>query len=355
MDELYEIINGKKYKRCKENQIRNPITNRCIDKDKKTAKEIKYYQAPKYLYKIIKKRERLPVNEYEKRLYIYKNIHDNLGKGSKINIVDDVIIKNPLKYGDGNIYSSYLRKYLKYKIASKIVIDNKKSENEIRYMKLLSDAVINNKCPHFPILYGVFDLSMRSEDLMILPKLLKAENYSFKMILMELAEGNLKYFMKNENEYFFANALTQIFLSLMFFHKETLCFHNNSIPDNFIYISVKKGGYFHYEIMGNNYYVENLGFLWMIYDYENSLDLMKSIDKKTMIKMDFEKIILSFLKTKNKSIINIYNVIKYYTEIYSIYNMKIYLSKLLSAMVSNGFLKTSVKSSLIINKTPYKI
>ena len=32
MDE-YEIINGKKYKKCKEGQIRNPKTLRCI-KDK---------------------------------------------------------------------------------------------------------------------------------------------------------------------------------------------------------------------------------------------------------------------------------------------------------------------------------
>ena len=40
MDEIYEIINGKKYKKCKENQIRNPISRRCIYKDKKTAKDI---------------------------------------------------------------------------------------------------------------------------------------------------------------------------------------------------------------------------------------------------------------------------------------------------------------------------
>ena len=31
MNNTFEIINGRKYKKCKENQIRNPKTNRCIN------------------------------------------------------------------------------------------------------------------------------------------------------------------------------------------------------------------------------------------------------------------------------------------------------------------------------------
>ena len=32
--DLYEIIDGRKYKKCKKHQIRNPDTKRCINKPK---------------------------------------------------------------------------------------------------------------------------------------------------------------------------------------------------------------------------------------------------------------------------------------------------------------------------------
>ena len=155
----------------------------------------------------------------------------------------------------------------------------------------------------------------------------------------------------------------------MFFYKETMSFHNNSIWNNMIYIKIKKGGYYHYEIMGNNYYIENLGYLWMIWDFENSIEFKKSIEKNIMIKMDFEKVIYNFLplkyngliknnKLSDKSlnkILNVYNVIKYYSEIYSLSGMKIFITKILNILVNNGLIKTTVISSQIINKIPYKL
>jgi hypothetical protein len=54
-------------------------------------------------------------------------------------------------------------------------------------------------------------------------------------------------------------------------------------------------------------------------------------------------------------ILNVLNVVKYYTELYSSTGMKIYISKILNILVINGFIKTYVIPSLIINKIPYKI
>ena len=108
----------------------------------------------------------------------------------------------------------------------------------------------------------------------------------------------------------------------------------------------------------------------MISDYEKSVDFNKSIEKNIMIKLDFERIIYSFLpsyyngiiKEKNyklsqKSVITILNLlndVKYYSEKYTSSGMKIYIMKILNSLVKNGFMKTSVNKSLIINKTPYK-
>ena len=38
MNSNYDIINGKKYKKCKENQIRNLNTNKCVSKTGKIGK-----------------------------------------------------------------------------------------------------------------------------------------------------------------------------------------------------------------------------------------------------------------------------------------------------------------------------
>jgi hypothetical protein len=35
-----EIINGKKYKKCKDTEIRNPVSNRCVLKTSKLGKQI---------------------------------------------------------------------------------------------------------------------------------------------------------------------------------------------------------------------------------------------------------------------------------------------------------------------------
>jgi hypothetical protein len=374
MDNLYEIINGKKYKRCNENQIRNPITRRCINKDKKTAKDLLLNdkKSPKYLLKYIKIRERRKKISKISIEDINKKIIENID--SKIIIGKNLIIKKRIDYGiDGNIYLSYLNKYPKYDFFSKIVLDNKKSENEIAYLKMTNDAVINHRCPHFPMSYGNYDLHLSNDDLKILPKLLKVDvNNSFKIILSEKVDGNLRLFLNNMNKSddIYLNALAQVFISLMFFYKETKSFHNNSIWNNFIYKNVDKGGYYHYELMGNDYYLENLGYLWMISDYDKCIEFKKSIDKNFMIKTDFERIIYSFLPTyKNglikgekykitqKSLVNILNilgVIKYYSELYTLSGMKIYIIKIMNTLVKNGLIKTSVDKSLIINKSPYK-
>jgi len=378
-DNNFEIINGKKYKKCKENQIRNPITRRCINKDKKIANELllkEIKERPRYLYKSIKirtKKKKLSLSpqEYnEKRFYIYKKIVQNIE--NNIEIGENLIIKDKLEYGDKNIYSSYFKKNPKYIFASKIVVKNKKSENEINYLKMLNKAVIENRCPHFPMLYNYYN-NIKIKDLEILPKILRVENNSYNIILSELADGNLKKFIirMNNSDNIYLNALTQIFFSLIFFYKETMSFHNNSIWDNFIYKTIKKGGYYHYEIMGNNYYLENVGYLWMINDFDNCVEFNKSMDKNIMIRNDFLRIIYSFLPSTNNGLIKdndykisqnsldkilkLFNVVKYYSEKYSLLGMKIYISKILNILVINGFIKTSVNPSYIINKISYKI
>jgi len=119
----YDIINGRRYKRCKENQIRNPLTKRCIDKNKQTAKNLLNQKGhPKSLIKYIKKRNKIlkspekkktidkyvpklspiietsyisSIKDMDKRIRMYKKITKKL---EEFDIKTDIIIKKDKSY-----------------------------------------------------------------------------------------------------------------------------------------------------------------------------------------------------------------------------------------------------------------
>lgn len=197
------------------------------------------------------------------------------------------------------------------------------------------------------------------------------KNHSYHLILTELANGDLSSFMKEMNnpDNIYLNTLVQVYLSLIFFYKETRCFHNDAHWDNFLYYKIDKGGYYHYEIFGENYYLENLGYLWVISDYDASIPFKKN---EISLIRDFGRIIYAFLPSNYSGMIrmknyklssnslnkinNIHTNIRYYNEKYSQKGMQMMILKLLKTFVKNGLLKSSIKTGeKIINETPYKI
>jgi hypothetical protein len=53
----------------------------------------------------------------------------------------------------------------------------------------------------------------------------------------------------------------------MFFNNYTKCYHNDAHSGNFLYHKITPGGYFHYNLYGKDFYLENIGFLWVIWDF----------------------------------------------------------------------------------------
>ena len=366
----FDIINGRKYKKCKDNQIRNPKTNRCIKiinkkicpdgkvLNPKTNRCIKIinkkilnhnnnlfkklfnpfinrisaniYDRIKYYYLLIKVLNIDENKNYCMRLYKYNN------DGKPIyRIGNNIILKKQigLDSSNGLIYlSSFRDKYNKiFKYAIKCIVSNNQNKKEIKLLEIVNNAVLNNKCPHFPIIYSVikcndflnFDSSyIKSEnnseritkneidDIKNYPYIFqKNKKKSFYFILNELANGDLKTFLETyHNDYYLLlNAFVQIYLSLMFFYQETKYFHYDSHWGNFLYHKIKPGGYFHYNIFGNDYYIENFGFLWIIWDYGVSTDFKKSIKELIFVDNDFKQIINAFFNNNIK--INDYDTI----------------------------------------------
>jgi len=332
MNDEYEIIYGKKFKKCKDNQIRNPITHRCIDKDKKTAKEI------------IKKIERIPKKKLSTSSPIInrKDFYKKINKYFKIN---NLIRKKKL---NDDYYLSYLEDKNKYFFETKEVINN-----ELIILNKVSKVVLADRCPHFPILFKNIEL----------------------LILTELVDGNLGDFLKDmrlDKERYYLNALTQIYLSLIFFYQETNNFITLPKYKNFVYKKVEKGGYYHYKIYGKSCYLENIGYLWILRDYETCISFEKSKNKQMIINNDFLEITEGFLpyylkgwiknnkfKMSNnglKKIYSLYNLNKKYNEYYTNKGMNNYLKNLMRKILEIGLISKSVPSkSLIINEKPYEI
>jgi len=383
---LYEIINGKKYKKCKDNQIRNPITMRCnnIKPKQIKPKQIKPKQIkPKEIkptqikLKQIKHKEiktnnlnssskkniaaRIIQKKFKKFIYpfinrVSGNINDriiyynNITRYIKIDkknnnycmrfykydinnqpifrIGTDIILKNKIGSDSvyGIVYLSSFRDKLKklYKFATKITYLSNEIKNEILLLKKVNKLTINNICPHFPIIYGIlncddfmnfynsynnFNNSNSKIDnnyisnLNLYPEFIK-KNYNKHLISIfnELANGDLKSFLLiyYHNNINFFNALAQIYISIMFFQFYTNYSHNDTHWGNFLYHKIKPGGYFHYKIYDKDYYIENIGFLWVIWDFGKSNKIIiKDIYDSYLIKSDFKRIINAFTYTYN--------------------------------------------------------
>jgi len=416
----YDIINGRKYKKCKPNQIRNPLTNRCVNikTDKKTDKKISpivkvlskknkncpegkvlnpltnrcvKIKADKPDKKPAKKIspkvkvEKKPAKKISPKVKVEKKPAKKISPKAKVEKIDKSdkkkllyptvnrvisFMNNPvnanidsrIKYYDLLLKTlnidetkNYCLKLYKYdannnpifRIGNKIVLKKQlQGDNafDIKYLsgfrdkynkifkyvvkitfptritnigisifKKLTTAILNHKCPHFPILYTVLTCDKENhndssyikssnnkisktviDDLNNYPDIIRKKTNIF--ILYELPTGNLKSFLEKYymDSLLLKNALVQIYLSLLFFYQETNCFHLSSDWYNFLYHKVKPGGYFHYKIFGEDYYIENLGFLWVISEFEASKSFKLNNDNYSTIKTCTDLLKLTF-------------------------------------------------------------
>ena len=357
----------------------------------------------KYLIPFV---NRVSANIYDRIVY-YKKIVKNLNFNKDRNnycvkfykfdektgkpifrIGNNIILKKEIGSGSthGAIYLSSFRdknnKLLKYVV--KVSPISYKTPVEIKNNEMVSNAVIKNLCPHFPISYG-YALCMKnnlrkssfkaSKERGIThnkdkePKFLLSDK-DYYVYLNELASGDLRTFNLNielnENRKIAGNKIAQIFISLMFFYKTTGCYHCDAHDGNFLYHKIKEGGYYHYKIFGKDYYLPNLGYLWIVWDYEHAKSLTDPISNhKVNLKMGYDFIcIMPFLLTccnkDETTIIKKKLFTPSETSLYNrIYNKRyflIFLKSILDCLCELRYIYTSINSSNeLINKKPYII
>jgi hypothetical protein len=294
------------------------------------------------------------------------------------NIILEKIIGTPSSYGI--VFLSYFKSNIKYKIKFAVKITNQKPKHkkEIDILKKLTKEVIELKCPHFLISYGYLNCnntalkSNNSDDYSIvkdkhfdsnfLPEIIN-ENKALYIQINELASGDfINILITTKNN--LLNNIIQMFISIMFFQDRIKAYHADTHAGNFLYHKINPGGYFHYNIYGKDFYLENIGYLWMIWDF----GLVKSFkDAKIPINYDYNKYIYTLdkiidtikfiklshleksIKKKLSTLIQKYNDINDYKKIR---NMN---KKILTFFISNVSSFITTKPLNIINKIPYII
>ena len=203
------------------------------------------------------------------------------------NIVLDKQIGSSSAYGI--VFLSHFKSNIKYgtkfdrinKFAVKITDQIEENKFEILVLKELTKQVIGLRCPHFPLNYGSLKCNSAiknkiSNDFDIVkgkmgnkqfyPKLVN-KNKLLYIQLNELAAGDLLSIITSIKDIDILNSFVQLILSIMFFHKCINAHHSDTHEGNFLYHKVKPGGYFYYNIYGQDYYLENKGYLWVIWDF----------------------------------------------------------------------------------------
>lgn len=285
-----------------------------------------------------------------------KKIDNELYLGNRI--ILDKQIGQPGRYGI--VYQGYYKPTTTekkefgkvFKFAVKICEITRKNRKEIKIGKKINRLLIDMKCPHFLFCYGYLTCKTKKNNFNEIPFV---NNGYF--IINELADNTFSYLMvelyekdKNELNKIFKNAFVQIYLSMMFFNKYTKYNHNDTHINNFLYVKIKEGGYYHYKLFGVDYYIENIGYLWVINDFGLASTL-------TSIKHD----LIFFTNYMIK------NIIQYEVFDDTITNFFMNLMKLLKKKtcklndiiifinkhLGNNFITN--KPSNIINKNPYII
>ena len=309
-------------------------------------------------------------------------------KGPNFVLGDTIILKKQIgsTSKSGIVYLSNIEDKPIYNFAVKISEENDTINKEIMLLQEVNKYVLKQENPHFPIIYGVFRCDdIKSE----YTKLSQSEKSAFPelltklarnskrnkavSVLNELANGDLRSFINDYglNDDLMTNALVQNLISIVSFHSATNHFHNDTHAGNFLYHKIKKGGYYHYKILDDDYYIENMGFLWVIWDYGLALPLTTSL--KINLADDNHNLMANTRRTDNDGLIDNGLTTDTYDDLitklmkditgkkvvaymgkFTVEKYKKYVANMLKVLKTNGLLLTSIPTSPI-NQEPFVI
>lgn len=137
---------------------------------------------------------------------------------------------------------------------------------------IINPIVYGKKCPNLPLLYGKF--TCKERELLVRQGKIKT---NLVITAVELANGTLEDYLsvkRDENQLYCC--LFQILAGLHAIQKYGQIMNFDIKTTNILYYEVEKGGFWQYTIRNKNYYIPNLGFLFVLNDFGISRSMSPS-------------------------------------------------------------------------------
>lgn len=197
------------------------------------------------------------------------------------NIEEVITIKDHIGSGSwGSVYNGHITNSPHMKVAIKyakikeeaLKSKNFSSWNELKILKIFQ-KVIEKNCTQ-NLLYLIDDFTTNQS---------KFNNMTFKdneqgekslVMIFELATCNLRSWLEKPKSVLeLQSCLFQIMHALHTMQKFGQVHHFDIKPDNILCYKTKRGGYWKYTVLGKDYYVPNLGFVFVLADFGLSRSL----------------------------------------------------------------------------------
>jgi serine/threonine protein kinase len=176
----------------------------------------------------------------------------------------------------------------KYKLVTKIQLF--KNLIEYDFLNKTTEYAIKNKNIHLPLVYSFLKCNKFNKLDTLLPRKIinhkKIKSDSYYSIFAELASGDIITYTKDiviSSNYLY-NAFAQCFISILACHNAGI-FHRDSHAGNFLYHKIHPGGCIQYKYKNLVFYIENIGYNWVIWDFGRSTTI--SFINKLYIYNDF--------------------------------------------------------------------
>jgi hypothetical protein len=142
------------------------------------------------------------------------------------------------------------------------------SWREVFFLKdIFKPLILNNICPNLPLLYQSF--TCKEHELKLVNN--KKQKYPCVVTMVELADGNLKQYLKlpeiKDDKDMIYSAIFQIMAALSTIQKYAQINHFDIKKENVLFYKIRSGGYFKYKIQNKTFYIPNKGYLFILNDF----------------------------------------------------------------------------------------
>lgn len=180
---------------------------------------------------------------------------------------------------------------------------------EATFLEQLSKIVEDQVCPHFPLFYTCLECDKAC----IVPGCPENTKRKYKCLLNELADTSFDKFLNEKRSYKEVQSIShQMYIALYFLHKLGWM-HNDVHPGNVLLHKIKPGGYWQYKVDSYDFYIENKGWLAVLWDFDSvskMTDTNRNERMSSYYMNEYSRLLITSEKTHPENVQHVHTLLK---------------------------------------------